>query len=161
LGGTPADFIAKYGQPNDHSDSSSLHFSRYPGSNVDALIVKFVTVGPGAGHADAVLGQASDQPPDQGWSMATARATCAAYRPPDSKAGKSVHVVDSAGAVVGEDDIYTSATLATQFDASAFTDADSNTVAAGTFDVFYLFKTGSPGDIDSCSLFLGSVQTQP
>jgi len=147
LGGTRDDFITKYGQPNDHSDGASLHFNRYPGSNIDALIVTF---GPSSGggpvRADDVSAQTSDR---------------AHYRPADSKAGKTVSVADGSGAVVGEDDIYTSATLAPQFDASAFTDADGNTVAAGTFDVFYLYRTtNDPGHIDSCSLIIGSEQTK-
>jgi hypothetical protein len=70
-----------------------------------------------------------------------------------------ISVINSSGAVIGEDDIYTSATLATQFNASAFTDANGDTVAAGTFDVFYLYRTNDPSRIDSCSLFIGSLQT--
>jgi len=108
-------------------------------------------------RADDVLAQASDQD----WSMTTARTTCAPYLPADGKAGKKVTVSDGAGAVVGEDDLYTSATLATQFDASAFTDADSNAVATGTFDVFYRYKTSTdPSHIDSCSLIIGTEQTK-
>src|SRR5712692_10529791 len=43
LGGLISDFIGKYGSPNDHSDSSSLHWLRDGSSNVDGLIVWHLT----------------------------------------------------------------------------------------------------------------------
>jgi len=164
LGGTVAAFIATYGRPNNHRSRAILHFNRYPGSNIDALsvvVVTFGTIGPDRAGAVFVAANVSDQAPDQGWSMATARSACAPYLPRDSKAGKKVPVVTGAGAVLGEDDFYTSATLASQFPASEFTDADGNAVAAGTFDVFYYYeRRNDPSRVGFCSLGTGSAQAK-
>lgn len=158
LGAPGAAFIAKLGQPNGHSTSTTLHFQTYSGSNVDGLIVSLGLNNGTPLRAYEVLASA---PPSHLWSMSAARPICEQYRPTDSSLVQKVNVLDSSSALLGEDDVYRSAILASEFPAGAFLDANNNVTAPGTFDIFYLYET--PNDtsrIDSCSLDLGSSQTK-
>ncbi len=69
LGGDLGAFVAKYGQPNDHSTPSGglYHFQRYSGSNLDFLIVQTDAADGGvyAQRAEGVTAQA----PDAGWNQ--------------------------------------------------------------------------------------------
>ncbi|HLY29666.1 MAG TPA: hypothetical protein VKQ36_01435 [Ktedonobacterales bacterium] len=161
LGGPGSAFITQYGPLTTQSDTSSgdLHFRQYPGVAQDFLIVDLAEHfgETPANDAESILVQA---PPGQAWDTSTAQATCSVFFPADAQKVNDVPVV-SAGALVGEDVIYTSATLAQTFPASVFVDASQNPVTPGTFDVMYLYaQNGTTSTIDSCQLLLGSQQTQ-
>ena len=157
MGATGAAFITKFGQPNDHSTSTTLHFARYSGSNVDGLIV---SLGLNTGSPLRAYEVLASAPPSQQWNMSAARPICQQYRPTDSASVKEVDVRGSSIELLGEDDVYSSATLASEFPASVFLDANNNATTPGTFDIFYLYETPNDAShIDSCSLDLGSSQT--
>lgn len=148
LGAPLTDFVGKYGQPNDHSSAGQPHFLRSNTSNVDGLILSNL-YGP---NVDSVTVQRIN---NETWTMSQAQAVCLAYAPADAHKVRQVSLTNSTGIDV----LYTSAQLAhAGFPASAFTDANQNPVAAGTFDVQYL--TNTDGSVDSCSLMLGAQQTQ-
>lgn len=149
LGSPLSDFIGAYGQPNDHSTAGQMyHFLRGTNSNVDGLIV---TLTPGSQQIDNITVQATN---DTGWTLTDAQLHCLAYMPTDARLKQHVPYADG----TGYDVIYTSASLAKLFPASEFTDASGNPIAAGTFDISYLYS-GDHQNIDSCDLITGSQQT--
>ena len=58
----------------------------------------------------------------------------------------------------GYDMVYTSASLAHLFHADEFTDGSGNIVAAGTFDVSYLYANDG-SHIGDCEMIIGAQQT--
>jgi hypothetical protein len=151
LGGDIGAFVAKYGRPNDHSvpDAGYYHFQRYSGSNLDFLIVQ-VDAADGGGYAQRVEGVTA-QAPDAGWSQQEASAACAEFLPRDAIYQRAVKLAS------GYDKVYSSASLAGLFPASAFTGPNSQ-VQAGLFDVQYI--NGSGTLIASCNILVGTQQTQ-
>jgi len=156
LGSDLGTFAAIYGQPNDHSTPSvgEYHFKRYPGSNIDFLILWTDNADGGvyANRVENVNVQASDAGADAGWTQAEADASCAPFLPRDAVYKSQV------GLTGGYDKIYFSASLASLFPASAFTDGNSNQVQSGLFDVQYLYASGSL--IAGCSILIGTQQMQ-
>lgn len=155
LGAPLGAFVAIYGQPNEQSSPSlgEYHFQRYPGSLLDFLILLTDTADTGTSRnrVQDIAAQASDTGAHTGWTPEQASATCGAFFPRDAVYQRRVATHD------GFDTIYSSASLASLFPATAFTDASSVPVQAGSFDVFYLYKA-SPL-IASCDLLIGTQQT--
>jgi hypothetical protein len=153
LGGDLSAFTAKYGQPNNHSVPASglYHFKQYPGSNLDFLIVNtdLADWGVYAKRVESITVQA----PAAGWSKQEASDDCAAFLPPDAVYKQQINLT------YGYDNIYSSASLAQQFPASAFVDVNGKQVQAGLFDVQYLYQHGTK-TIVSCSFMVGTQQTQ-
>ena len=151
-------FTAKYGQPNDHSTIStgSYHFQRYSSSNIDFLIIQTDLVGGGiyTKRVEWVTANASDT--GDGWSPQQADTICTQFFPSDAVYKQEVPISGSSG----YDKIYYSASLASLFPASAFTDASQNQVKAGMFDAEYLTQSASDSNINSCSIMIGTQQAQ-
>ncbi len=152
LGSDIAQFVTRYGQPNDHSVPSSgyYHFRRYTNSDLDFLIVQ-TDVGDGGVYIQRVKG-VMVQAPGTGWNQQQADAACATFLPRDSVYQRTVKLA------VGYDKVYFSASLAGLFLASAFTDPNGNQVKTGLFDVHYIYRSGTI--IDSCDILIGTEQTQ-
>ena len=152
LGGTLGAFVAKYGQPNDHTQAKAnlYHFQRHAGSNIDFLIIMIDT---GTQKVINITAQASDVQP-AGWSTSQATTICSGFFPPDAVYQSQVTLSNG----TGYDKIYYSASLANVFPASEFSDASQNPVKPGTFDVQYLTKSNNT--IDSCNILPGTSQTQ-
>jgi len=156
LGGPGAAFVTRYGPLTSQSNTTTgdLHFREYAGVAQDFLIVqlaKYFGETPGNLAASILV----SAPPGQPWDTSAAQAACSAFFPTDAQKVKTDPIT------TGEDVIYTSATLASLFPASVFVDANQNGVAAGTFDVMYLYsQSGNANSIDSCQLLLGSQQDQ-
>jgi hypothetical protein len=152
IGSDSAQFVIRYGQPNDHSIPSSgyYHFRRYTNSDLDFLIVQTDVVDGGI-YVQRVKG-VMVQAPGTGWNQQQADAACAAFLPSDSVLQRTVKLA------TGYDKVYFSATLAGLFLASAFTDPNGNQVKAGLFDVHYIYRSGTI--IDSCDILIETQQTQ-
>ena len=161
IGGLDSAFIAKYGQPNNHSDTSNgmLHFARYSGSNIDAVIIWLDPFdGPAlAHHVISVTLAAPDNGPS--WSLSFAESYCQTFAPTDAQIKQRMPVTGSTG-VQGLDVIEYSATLAATFPASEFVDASQTAVQPGLFDILYLYPSATQTEqVDSCDLLLGTQQT--
>ena len=157
LGQPLSHFIAQYGQPNDHTDTSagSYHFRSYGGSNIDFLIIH-TDILDGSSYSQSIYG-ISVQASDAGWTESNADANCDVFLPQDS-VYKSQILTSFGG---NYDKIYYSPSLANLFPASEFYDADQNPVKAGTFDVLYIVKSQSdPTTIVGCDIGLGTQGTK-
>jgi hypothetical protein len=150
--GSPIGTFAQYGQPNTHTDSKagSYHFQKYADSNTDTLIVQTDLID--KGYSDVVDG-VSVQADNAGWTPEEATTMVAKFLPTDAQYQKQVPL--STGN--GTDKIYYSATLAKQLPADEFTDASTNQIKAGTFDVQCLTNNGN---VDSCNIQVGTQQAQ-
>jgi hypothetical protein len=146
LGASIASFEHTYGAYNDHTSlvDGSYHWLRYADTQVvtDALIVWADNSNSEATKYDA---NSIDYAPEQGVTK------CEQFFPRDAQYMKQVAV--ASGTDVYIDRIYVSASLATVFPASAFTDAQQNPVKAGTFDVLNLGN-------NECTIQIGDQQTQ-
>jgi hypothetical protein len=146
LGASIASFEHTYGAYNTHTDPTigSYHWQRYADTRVatDALIV---TADNSNGASTANDASTIDYAPEQGVTK------CEQFFPRDARYVKQVAV--ASGTDVYIDRIYVSASLATVFPASAFTDAQQNPVKAGTFDVLNLGN-------NECTIQIGDQQTQ-
>lgn len=155
LGAALTTFETRYGQPDPHTDtkSGSYHFQQYTDSNIDYLIA-WTDLADGGAYTQRVysLGVQADT---GGWSKDKGDTICAGFRPPDAVYKRRVTLTSGSD---GYDEIYASASLASLFPASAFTDANTNSVKPGLFDVQYLIN--QDGTIGSCTLQLGTQQTQ-
>ncbi len=152
IGGELGAFVATYGQPNNHSIASSglYHFKRYPNSTLDLLIAR--TDLTDAGVYTSRVEEITVQAPDAGWSQQDATAACAAFLPGDAVYKREVKLA------TGYDKLYVSATLASLFPASSFVDVNGQQVQAGSFDVQYLYRSGTI--VASCDILIGTQQTQ-
>ncbi len=152
LGSDISQFVTRYGPPNINSVLSAgyYHFRQYANSDLDFLIVQ-VDVSDGGVYTQRVQGLMV-QAPGTGWNQQQANAACATFFPSDSVYQRTVKLP------VGYDNVYFSGSLAGLFLASAFTDANGNQVKAGTFDVQYVYRSGSI--INSCNILLGTQQAQ-
>lgn len=162
FGGHLADFVAHFGQPNDHTDitTGQYHFARYANSNVDGIVL-MVDVADGADFETLVSDLRVQGPETPPWSLSVAQTQCAAYLPADATRTRQVSVASTAGQE-GVDVVYRSASLASTFPATAFVDASQNPVAAGAFDVFYQdLKVNDPSAVTGCRMLLGTQQTTP
>jgi len=153
LGGTVDAFIVKFGPPNDHSSAGLPHINRCGNSNIDQLILLQDSYGGTSAHIIAVTVQACTS---TSWTMSLAKAMCSLFFPADAVYKRTVQVGDTS-----IDKIYFSATLAHEFTPDNFTDANSNPVQPGLFDVNYLYASNTDtSHIDSCDVDLGTQQTQ-
>jgi hypothetical protein len=159
LGGQLADFVARFGQPNDYSNTTygQYHFARYPGSNIDQIIVAVDRSG-GAAYQTTVFTliiQASAS-----WDMPTAQAQCAPYLPADATpTGQQVDVTTPQG-IEGKDVLYRSTSLGTALPASEFVDTSQNRTMVGLFDVLYTYaKLNDPSAVVGCQMLPGTQQT--
>jgi hypothetical protein len=174
LGGSLDDFIARYGQPNDHSTiaTGSYHFERFTGSNTDGVIVQS-GIAEGAAYANLAEFVLLEAPPDRPWSMSAAQAFCQSFEPPDTSDGHSQPITTAQG-VVGVVVVAHNALLAASFPASAFLDATQratpytygnyygNYYGNGNYDVAYAVEHANDlnSGVVSCQLELGTTQTQ-
>jgi hypothetical protein len=161
LGGALSDFIGTYGKPDPHSSIQqgyiALHFLPSTSqSNVDGLIVATdphtnsylaanITVQAQNGNAQTAA---------IGWSVNDAKTRCMAFAPSDAHFVKEFVYANTSGF----DMVYTSAQLAKDFPASAFTDSLQKQVPAGTFDIQYLYAIDGQ-HISFCDLIIGEQQT--
>ena len=76
------------------------------------------------------------------------------YAPIDAQFKQKIPYADNSGF----DMVYMSTTLAKKFPASEFVDGSGKQVAAGTFDVSYLYADNGQG-IGSCDMITGEQQT--
>jgi hypothetical protein len=145
-----------FGQPNDHSSSSQPHLARCGNSNVDKLLLSQVSLGSAAGPITSILYASCTS-----WTISLAESSCSTFFPADAVYQKSVKIVDSSGNLSSFDKIYYSATLAHEFAADNFTDANQNQVKPGLFDANYLYVSANDtSHIDSCTIQLGTQQTK-
>jgi hypothetical protein len=159
LGGTEAAFASRYGPPNDHSipDSGIYHFQRYPHSNLDYLIV-FTDIVDGGRYRLLVNGL--EVQANTTWDIPTTEAISRSFFPLDARRIKEATVIGSQHTPIGVVDTYYSASLATEFPPSAFTDNNLNPVRVGTFDEGYLYDLSDHSKTDGCSFFLGQPLVQ-
>lgn len=156
LGGPLSDFIGAYGQPNSNSNPPSYQFQEVNNINeVGAMGIGASCQSPQCEvqqHIDDITIQSPDQ--TNGYTVSEAEAKCMAFAPADAHFKQKIPYGDG----TGYDMVYTSATLAKEFPASEFVDGNSNQVAAGTFDVSYLYADNHQ-DIGSCDMITGEQQT--
>ncbi len=155
LGANINAFTAKYGQPDSHTDkvSGSYHFQKYSDSNTDFLIA-WTDLADGGADAQKIY-SLSVQADTNGWSKDKATATCAPFLPRDAVAKSKVNLNDGSGSY---DQTYYSASLAKMFPAADFTDANTNPVQPGMFDMQVQISPNAT--VSGCSIQLGTQQTQ-
>ncbi len=161
LGGAISDFIGTYGKPDSHSSIQqgyiALHFLPSTSqSNVDGLIVATDPHNTASLAANITV-QAQNgnaQTGAIGWAVNDAKTRCMAFAPSDAHFVKEFVYANTSGF----DMVYTSAQLAKDFPASAFTDNQQKQVPAGTFDVQYLYAIDGQ-HISFCDLIIGEQQT--
>ncbi len=161
LGGAISDFIGTYGKPDSHSSIQqgyiALHFLPSTSqSNVDGLIVATDPHNTASLAANITV-QAQNgnaQTGAIGWDVNDAKTRCMAFAPSDAHFVKEFVYANTSGF----DMVYTSAQLAKDFPASAFTDNQQKQVPAGTFDVQYLYAIDGQ-HISFCDLIIGEQQT--
>ncbi|GAC1478850.1 MAG: hypothetical protein NVS2B12_33480 [Ktedonobacteraceae bacterium] len=151
LGANINAFIARYGPPDNHTNTKAglYHFRRYPGSNIDFLILLVDTNTHLVENVDV---NASDVP-GQGWTSDQANTPCSAFFPSDAVYQSQVPITIG----TGYDKIYFSASLAHVLPAATFEDAQQNSVKPGMFDAQYL---GTSSDISSYNILPAISQTQ-
>jgi hypothetical protein len=156
LGGQLGDFIGAYGQPNSNSNPPLFDFQEV--NNVNEVMV--LGLGSSCSSTQCEVQQQIDsitvQSPDQanGFTVSEAEAKCMAFGPTDAHFKQKIPYADG----TGYDMVYSSSSLAKAFPASEFMDGNSNQVAAGTFDVSYLYADNKVG-IGSCAMLTGETQT--
>ena len=161
LGGAISDFIGTYGKPDSHSSIQqgyiALHFLPSTSqSNVDGLIVATDPHNTASLAANITV-QAQNgnaQTGAIGWAVNDAKTRCMAFAPSDAHFVKEFVYANTSGF----DMVYSSAQLAKDFPASAFTDNQQKQVPAGTFDVQYLYAIDGQ-HISFCDLIIGEQQT--
>lgn len=159
LGGTQAAFVAAFGQPVAGSNASvgRLQFQLYPNTNIPFLIVQ-LDIFDGSAVADRAFSITAQAPPNQPWTLSQAQNICRGFRPADAQFLGSQQIIEPGG-VEGVDEQYTSATLANIFPASAFVGPTGEPVAAGSFDIHFIFAApNSSNQITSCQLQVGLQQ---
>ena len=148
LGGPLSDFIGKYGQPNDHTSPPLYHFLRAANGPADGLII----------DVDVVTNLVDDiswaNTNSTGWTQSDAKVQCMAFGPSDAHYKQKYPLSSNSG----YDLVYTSTSLAHLFQANEFTDGSGNMVAAGTFDVSYLYANDG-SHIGDCEMIIGAQQT--
>jgi hypothetical protein len=156
LGSDISAFIARYGPPNDHSDTANgqYYFQRYPNSKRDYLIVLTDNID-GSEYTNRVFGLSASANTD-GWTMAQASTQCAMFLPRDAVHQNDVQLANLSAI----DKVYYSPSIGVLFPTSNFVDAENNPIKAGTFDVQYLYTDASETHVESCGFLLGSGQTK-
>lgn len=126
LGGTLADFEARYGHLNSHSDPSKgeYYFSVY-GNDKNDIIVEFI-YNP---HTDGIIYGA---PSPKLWSSTEAKSACMGLMPSDAVYQRKMTTYDSTGQPQDEQLVYYSPSIGKMFPADAFNDEYGNQTKAGT-----------------------------
>jgi hypothetical protein len=159
LGGPLKAFVAKYGQPNNHSGDGNPRFERCKNADVDQVALSQVSLESRSGPIMSILINSCPSTP---WSVSQASAVCSAFLPSDAKYQRSVQVPGNSDQSPSVDKIYFSATLAHTFAADNFTDNNGALVQPGLLDVNYFYASNSDtSHMNSCDLELGDSQTSP
>lgn len=133
LGGTLADFIARYGPLNSYSNpSKGEYYIALYGNGKDDLMLQFIY----NQHADGILLAA---PNNIYWTEAEARAACNVFLPSDAVYQRRMTFYDPTnGEPTVEQLVYYSPTIGKLFPANAFSDENSNPAKPGTIGVTLL-----------------------
>ena len=159
LGGSLNAFIAKYGQPNNHSGDGNPRFERCKNSDVDQVALSQVSLESRSGPIMSILINSCPPTP---WSVSQANTVCSAFLPSDAKYQRSVQVPGNSDQSPSVDKIYFSAKLAHTFAADNFTDNNGALVQPGLLDVNYFYVSNSDtSHMNGCDLELGNSQTSP
>jgi hypothetical protein len=155
LGGTLADFEARYGPLNSYSNPSQhqYYFSLY-GQGKDDLTLQFVD---DPAHVSALI---LDAPGNTSWNESDATSHCTALLPSDAMYERQMNV-QGADTVPDTQRVYTVPSLESLFPASAWTDENGNQANAGTVGMIlnhYTSGNGSSGYI-SCVVQVGLQST--
>jgi hypothetical protein len=155
LGAQVSTFTAKFGQPNDHSSPGQIHLARCGNSNTDQLILSPLSAASTTGPIASIL-----YAPCATWTVSMAESLCSTFYPTDAVYQKTVNIAGSASRFPAVVKVYYSATLAREFGADNFTDANKNTVKPGLFDASYLYENSNDTThVGSCNIQLGTRQT--
>ncbi len=155
LGAPLSTFTAKFGQANDHSSPGQLHLARCKGSNTDQLILAQLSLASSTGPITSILYASCST-----WTVTSAESLCTKFFPADAVYQKTVAIPGSSSHFPAFDKIYYSVTLAHEFMAAAFIDANKNHIKPGLFDVNYLYEgINDTEHIGSCNIQLGTQQT--
>ncbi len=156
LGAQLSTFTAKFGQSNDHSSSGQVHLARCKGSNTDQLILAQSSLASPTGPITSILYASCST-----WTVTTAESLCSKFFPADAVYQKTITIPGSSSHFPAFDKIYYSATLAHEFAAATFIDANKNLVKPGLFDANYLYESINDTEhIGSCNVQLGTQQAQ-
>lgn len=156
LGAQLSAFIAKFGQQNDHSSPGQMHFARCKNSNTDQLLLSQLSLTSSSGPIASILYASCNT-----WSASMAESLCSNFFPADAVYQKTVTIPGSPSHFPAFDKIYYSATLAHEFAANNFSDANKNLVKPGLFDVSFLYESSNDtSHVGSCNIQLGTKQTQ-
>jgi hypothetical protein len=110
LGAQLSAFISKFGQPNNHSDTSSPHLARCNNSNIDELILSQISSEQTAGPITSIDFNLC---PGSNNSVSIAEAACSAFFPADAVYQKTITIPGSSSQFPAFDKIYYSAALPT------------------------------------------------
>ena len=156
LGAQLSAFTAKFGQQNDHSSPAQIHLARCGNSNTDQLILTQLSLTSSTRLITSILYASCST-----WTVSTAESLCSKIFPADAVYQRTVTIPGSASQFPAFDKIYYSATLAREFAAGNFTDANKNPVKPALFDANYLYENNNDTThIGSCNVQLGTRQTQ-
>lgn len=144
LGADIGTFIARYGQPDSHSQPAQ---GSYDFGNLSIVTAQ-----------SKALSILDSSPTDQGWDESQAKAICLAFAPPDSVYKRQMTLLDPQGNPMDIQLVYYSASLAHQFPSSDFTDENSNQTTPGTFALVLGYASGSTSSFLSCSAQVGLQQ---
>ena len=111
LGGSLAAFVAKFGQPNNHSSNGQPHFERCGNSNTDQLILSQISLENVSGPITSIVVASCSS----SWNMSQATAACSSFFPLDAQYQRSVQIPGSQSQFANVDKIYYSAALAQTF----------------------------------------------
>lgn len=126
LGGTLADFVARYGQLNSHSDpSKGEYYIALYGNDKNDLTLQFIY----NKHTDGIILGAPD---NKYWTYTEAKAECLRFLPSDAVYQRKMTVLDPQGNPMDEQLVYYSPSLGKLFPASAFNDENGNPAKPGT-----------------------------
>lgn len=156
LGAKLSAFTVKFGQQNDHSSPGQMHFARCKNSNTDQLILSQLSLKSTTEPITSILYASCST-----WTVSMAESLCSKFFPADAVYQKTVTIAGSLSHFPAFDKIYYSATLAREFAADNFTDANKNLVTPGLFDASYLYENNNDTvHIGSCNIQLGTRQAQ-
>jgi hypothetical protein len=150
LGATLSAFVARYGQPNQHSmpASHTYYFSLYGTPGQDDLTVMLID----GQHVDAVT---VASPTGAGWDESTAIAACLAFAPSDAVYQRQMIQTDATGALQDIQRVYLSPSLAQVFPASMFPDEHGNQATPGTIGLVLDDNLGNTNSFIDCTLQVG------
>jgi hypothetical protein len=155
LGAQLSVFTAKFGEQNNHSSPGQVHLARCGNSNTDQLVLSQLSQASSAGPITSILYASCST-----WTVSTAESLCSQFFPADAVYQKTVIIAGSTSQFPAIDKIYYSATLASEFAAANFTDANKNPVKPGLFEANYLYENSNDtSHIGSCNIQLGTQQT--